>query len=361
MGLTAYHFVIGAIVLAVAFFVVEKLVRTWRKKSAKGGQGQATEGLHRPINDYLGKGLVCVFDQNELAKLGNHGNRQAAVLNYFASSLFDKDTLEAVLWDIAENCISQLGLEDCVIYTLDPDRKVLEQKAAYGRKDLGGRQLLSPLEIKVGEGIVGGVAQTGQPRLLADTSTEAQYIVDDKKRYSELAVPIMSSGKLLGVLDSEHSAKGFFTESHLLIFQLIAKLTAIKLERIGVQNPKPLINGTVYYKELTRLLAQEKMYREANLSLGAMADMLDISGTYLSQLVNKLGGQNFSDHINSYRVIEAKDMLTDPKYEDYTILSIGLEAGFNSKSTFYSAFKKHTGVTPTQFRKGYWKAEMTLA
>nr|WP_262508226.1 helix-turn-helix domain-containing protein [Zobellia sp. OII3] len=88
-----------------------------------------------------------------------------------------------------------------------------------------------------------------------------------------------------------------------------------------------------------------------------MADVLNISETYLSHLVNKLGGHNFSDHINHYSILDAKDMLADGKYNDYTILSIGLEAGFNSKSTFYSVFKKHTGLTPTGFRKGDGKAK----
>lgn len=333
----------------------------WPKKGKAKGKPKRNASVTSD-DDYLTKGLGTVFEEAELAELREHGNRQAAVLNYFATSLFDKNDSEAVLWDVAENCIGQLGLEDCVIYTLCADRKVLEQKAAFGQKDLGGRQLLSPLEIKLGEGIVGEVAQTGQAILLADTSTDARYIVDDKKRFSELAVPIMGPGRLLGVLDSEHSAKNFFTQSHLLLFQLIAKLIAIKLDRILSQNERPLINGAVYYDELTRLLVHGKVYRDANLSLGSMADTLNISVTYLSQLVNRLGGQNFSDHINSYRVLEAKHMLTDTRYEDYTILSIGLEAGFNSKSTFYSAFKKHTGLTPTQFRQqGLMHLKMALS
>ncbi|CAZ95867.1 helix-turn-helix domain-containing protein [Zobellia galactanivorans] len=213
------------------------------------------------------------------------------------------------------------------------------------------------MKIKVGDGIVGRVAQIKQPILLSDTSMESRYILDDKRRFSELAVPIMRSGDLLGVLDFEHSEKNFFTESHVLIFQLIAKLTGIKLERISSQNYKPLINGVVYSGQWVRLLTQERVHRDSNLSLGAMADVLNISDTYLSHLVSKLGGHNFSDHINHYWVLDAKDMLADRKYNDYTILSIGLEAGFNSKSTFYSVFKKHTGLTPTGFRKGDGKAK----
>ena len=68
-------------------------------------------------------------------------------------------------------------------------------------------------------------------------------------------------------------------------------------------------------------------------------------------LVNKFSGKNFSDYINSLRVEEAKRCLRNPGFEAYTMVAIGLECGFNSKSTFYTAFKKFTGQTPTSFRK----------
>ncbi len=50
------------------------------------------------------------------------------------------------------------------------------------------------------------------------------------------------------------------------------------------------------------------------------------------------------------RVEQAKTLLLDPEYENYTITSIGLESGFNSKSTFYTVFKKYSGSTPVEFK-----------
>jgi AraC-like DNA-binding protein len=61
--------------------------------------------------------------------------------------------------------------------------------------------------------------------------------------------------------------------------------------------------------------------------------------------------KNFYDLVNGYRVEEAKRLLLDPKNTNYTILSVGFEAGFNSKTTFNTVFKKFTGLTPTDFRK----------
>ena len=61
---------------------------------------------------------------------------------------------------------------------------------------------------------------------------------------------------------------------------------------------------------------------------------------------------SFPDYLNSYRIEEAKSYLKNPEFSKYTIVSIGLEAGFNSKSSFYSVFKKATGQTPATFKKG---------
>lgn len=273
-----------------------------------------------------------------------------AILSYFATSLHDKNNTEDVLWDVVGNCISKLNLEDCVVYTLDQERNTLVQKAAFGNKNKGQRKILSPLEIPVGKGIVGKVAKTQNPELVNDLTQNPFYIEDDLRRNSELAVPILYEDKVFGVLDSEHSLKGFFQNRHLFLFQLIAKLTATKLQQISKKPIITLTNDNVYFKELCRLLEKDKIYQNPELSLKMAAEKLNISSTYLSQLVNVLSNYNFSDFINQYRVKDAEEKLTDDSFNKYTILAIGLEAGFNSKSAFYSAFKKHTGTTPSEYR-----------
>jgi AraC-like DNA-binding protein len=70
----------------------------------------------------------------------------------------------------------------------------------------------------------------------------------------------------------------------------------------------------------------------------------------VSQAINDGMKKNFYDLVNSYRVEEAKRLLMDEKNNNFTILSVGFEAGFNSKTTFNTVFKKFTGLTPTEFR-----------
>jgi AraC-like DNA-binding protein/putative methionine-R-sulfoxide reductase with GAF domain len=307
--------------------------------------------LKEVAHNFQISGLNKVFTSTELGAIQDSQYETTAILSYFATSLFDKNKTEDVLWDIVENCISKLNLEDCVIYILDNEKSTLIQKAAYGNKHEGEKKILSPLEISMGEGIVGAVAKNKKWELVKDAKEDPRYIEDDQKRQSELAVPILLEDTLFGVLDSEHTKKGFFNERHLFLFQLIAKLTATKLQQISKKTQNTITNDNAYYKDLCQLLEEEKMYRNSELSLMIVADKLNISSTYLSQLVNTLSDNNFSDFINLYRVRDAEHKLTNSDFSKYTILAIGLEAGFNSKSAFYNAFNKHTGITPSEYRE----------
>lgn len=151
------------------------------------------------------------------------------VINSFALSLLKQSTLEEVVWDVAKNAVARLGLEDCVIYLLNESGENLIQKAAHGPKNPASYDILNPIVIPVGQGIVGTVAATGQPQLVRDTRTDERYILDDAMRLSELAVPIIYHGKVIGVIDSEHHQANFYTEEHLELFTTIAALASTKI------------------------------------------------------------------------------------------------------------------------------------
>ncbi|WP_452601463.1 helix-turn-helix domain-containing protein [Pontimicrobium sp. MEBiC06410] len=71
----------------------------------------------------------------------------------------------------------------------------------------------------------------------------------------------------------------------------------------------------------------------------------------MSQLINTVTGENFSTYINRYRVEAVKRIILDPEFDNYSLLAIGLECGFSSKTTFHNSFKKMTGMTPNAYRK----------
>ncbi len=151
------------------------------------------------------------------------------VISFFATSIGKKSSTEEILWDVAKNCISKLDFEDCVIYLLDEKGDHLVQKAAWGPKTTEENKILNPLIIPLGKGIVGHVAETGKPEIINDTSTDKRYIIDDMNRISEICVPLLIEGKVMGVIDSEHSQKNFFTPRHMQILTTVAALCANKI------------------------------------------------------------------------------------------------------------------------------------
>ena len=160
--------------------------------------------------------------------------RQRAIrkmINYFAHSGYDQSSVNDILWDICRNCIASLRFEDCVIYLLDEERNVLVQKAAYGPKSTSAYEIVNPIEIPVGKGIVGTVAKTGQAVIVPDTSKDERYIVDDMPRLSEITVPVIHEGKVIGIIDAEHQRRNFFTRQHLHALQTIASLCSAKIAR----------------------------------------------------------------------------------------------------------------------------------
>ncbi len=105
------------------------------------------------------------------------------------------------------------------------------------------------------------------------------------------------------------------------------------------------------FEKVLSYLQHEKTYKQPDLHLTDLAKQLRFSQRHLSELINKKAGVNFNQFINRLRVEEAKRLLADEKYAHLNILGIGFEVGFNSKTSFYTAFKKEVGLPPSQFQK----------
>lgn len=104
-----------------------------------------------------------------------------------------------------------------------------------------------------------------------------------------------------------------------------------------------------YLEKIDHFIGEEKLYKDPMLSRNVLAEKLGISPGYLSEIINTSYNCNFNQLINQYRVQESIKLLTDPQYSKYNIESIGYDVGFNSKTSFYQAFKKETGTTPSKY------------
>ena len=104
------------------------------------------------------------------------------------------------------------------------------------------------------------------------------------------------------------------------------------------------------FEDINSYKISNQLYTDPYLSMESLAEKQNISVSHLSKLINSFSNYNFSDYINSLRIEQAKKLLEDDTFDQYTIVAIGLESGFNSKSTFYTAFKKFTSQTPSEYR-----------
>lgn len=157
------------------------------------------------------------------------------VINYFTASMNKFASVDDMLWDVAKNCIAKLAFEDCVIYLLDEERGVLQQRAAWGPKTTDENKIIHPIEIALGKGIVGAVGLTGKGERINNTAADSRYIVDDAARASEITVPIFDGDRVIGVIDSEHPAPNFYTERHLQILTTIASHCGARISTIKAE------------------------------------------------------------------------------------------------------------------------------
>jgi AraC-like DNA-binding protein len=106
-----------------------------------------------------------------------------------------------------------------------------------------------------------------------------------------------------------------------------------------------------YKRQLLAYLRTEKPFLNPHVSLSDLSEKLSVSTKHLSQVINQSFNKSFFDFINSYRIQEVQQILKESGDDKLTVLEVMYEAGFNSKSSFNTAFKKETGQTPSEFRR----------
>lgn len=159
-------------------------------------------------------------------------------------------------------------------------------------------------------------------------------------------------------IDADFIANTFLTIILFAMAFIFIQHPAFLREAVSVVNlPKyrtsPLDEDkkNTYHQRLLALMEQEKAYRDSELRLEDVAAKLEVSPYYLSQILSEKQGQNFYEFINVYRVKEAQELIESPRNDHKTLLALGLEAGFNSKTSFNRAFKKYAGMTPSEYKE----------
>lgn len=225
-------------------------------------------------------------------------------IDFFAASLYDKHTVDEILWDVARNCIGKLGFTDCVIYLKDETGKKLRQVAAWGPKTTTNNRIVDPIEIPIGLGIVGAVAKTGVAEIVQDTLHDPRYIIDDSVRASEISVPIIMGDRVIGVIDSENEERNFYSQKHLSILTSIASLCAIKIIQIEADEAR------------NREIQQQRAFYEEILN-NIPADIAVFSPNHEYLFVNPMGIRN--DEIRKWIIGKKDEDYCDLRHKPYSI------------------------------------------
>lgn len=108
---------------------------------------------------------------------------------------------------------------------------------------------------------------------------------------------------------------------------------------------------SAHLSALDALLSERQRYRDPDLTRDALAEEIGISGSHLGRLLARAGRPTFPQLVTSHRVSAVKRVLADPQMAHLSIVAIGEECGFRSRSAFFNAFKTATGLTPSAYRK----------
>ena len=210
-------------------------------------------GIHNDITERKIQEIALKELLTEQAKT-NEELRQSEghlkAINQLAAKLINKTSVKEIVDEITSNTVKKFGFTDCVIYLLNNNKNLLAQVAAYGAKDDNGI-VVNQIFVELGKGIVGHVALHGQPEIISNTAEDPRYIRDVGSGLSELAVPIIANGELIGVIDSEHPQPNFYTQKHLDTLVTIANLAANRIKNAQIAEQKELAEQALKENEMT--------------------------------------------------------------------------------------------------------------
>ncbi len=212
------------------------------------------------------------------------------VIRRFVQQLPGLKSISDVLWEAAD-LVGQLGFEDCVIYQLHPERKVLQQMAACGDKAPKRGEILNRIEIPLGHGITGQVAMKRENMIIRDVAKTPHYIVDLELLQSEVTVCIMTHGQVFGVLDCESPEPNAFDQTHLELLEFVVDLITPKLEMLQLETDlQPSKSSLIKEKNQIRKQLDELKLEGDNFTYSReMKKISQLTGGIAHDFNNQLG------------------------------------------------------------------------
>jgi len=344
----------------------------------------------------LGKKLKS-FDSKESQKI-LHSVLDFKTILKTSEILSNESTLSSLLQNLMKILIESAGAQRALLLLKRNREWVVEISGTADNQKIRNVEsndisidranITEPLPIS----IINYVSKTEKNVIFDNAQNNNMFVSDhyfsQRNPKSLLCFPLKNQGKLVCIVYMENSlVSGAFTKRRVEILKLLSSHAAIAIEKALlyniVENQKrelsdllaeksielsqvndelkekyQKVNENIDMKPLKRdlemlqnYMTEEKPFKDDSLSLDQLAEKLYISPRYLSQVINTCLSQNFYTFINSYRVEEAKALLSNPLNRDESVLAIAYDSGFKSKTSFNTIFKKMTGMTPSQYKK----------
>ncbi|TVR84365.1 MAG: GAF domain-containing protein [Saprospirales bacterium] len=236
----------------------EKWVLNWgRPEKNRSGKVSRLKGVFQDISQKIQEERTLRY--NEVIE---------RTIRTLLSEIIIHDEEEKLYSALIKKMSTMLNFEDCVIYIWDPSIKKLVQKVKYSVGDIEvdlNKIEKSPVFLELGEGIVGSVAKKRRAEIVEDIKNDPRYIKDKKVRGSEMAVPILVEGNLIGVIDTEHRQVGFYNRYHLKVLETIASILGVKVVQVRAQKEiwkrKQMLQGTIDSLKDSGVFTLDKNYR----------------------------------------------------------------------------------------------------
>ena len=202
---------------------------------------------------------------NQSLEAANSGKeRYLNVLSDFAFMITKITSIDELCWYVAREVVGRLGFADCVIYLFDEADNCIFQQAAIAEKNPQAEDILNSLRIPLGAGITGSVAASRIAEIVNDVSTDPRYVPDVTPAASEICVPMLHDGRLIGVIDCEGTRKNCFVTEDLSTLETVASYTSAKVAERQAHNEALARAAELEDKvdELTQLSAELEVAKE---------------------------------------------------------------------------------------------------
>jgi|GEM_PF-774978 len=210
------------------------------------------------------------------------------IFNDFTVELISISTEEALAWYVAREVVGKMGFDDCVVYYVNNTSNSLWQCAAIGEsKNPRSNDIIDALEIPIGKGVTGSVAQTKKPLIVDDLKKDDRYIADVDEARSEICVPLLIDDRVVGVIDCEDPKIACFDSDDLELLTTIASLMSAKLKSISLA--QELFNQTemLQQAEEVSLLGHWKWDAEGDRLESCSEQMAKLFGATVPELLDQ--------------------------------------------------------------------------